>query len=445
MIPLISFCIPTYNRATAVLNAVTSILESDNTNIQIVVSDNGSTDSTKYLLGKITDTRFKYVRNNRNMGFAYNLLNTFQNADGRFLFTLSDEDRINNEKIEDLATLIQHSNNVGIILDQISQFPKQMIVPTKTYVVDTYLQGDIGLAEYSEFRYKTYVSGYIINKDYLDLDRCFSTLSIQNNEFISVFPHIYIGILLAGSYGFINSTIHSWDRKEYLDSDFSSCYEIKPYTSGFCQMLLMLCRGFINQAFILNTLQANYFLYQSIILGVPSFYMAHTSHAVSESFFRYTDNIEYFCNETKRTLNESISDIDFLSYISAMLDANFEIIKVDASEMEFIECRFREWILEYANISSDIYLYGAEKNITYFISQLHKLRLYEQKFENLQYHLFDFSKSKYSPDSELVFKIPTRASIAGEKVIVFSSNYSEIHTRLKELGAICIWYRDILK
>lgn len=443
MKPLISFCIPTYNRAATVFEAVTSILACGNGYIQVVVSDNGSIDDTKKLLCQVKDNRFKYVRNDYNMGFAYNLFNTFHNADGEFLFALSDEDRIINEKIEELIFLLQKNSNVGFILDQIKQFPKQSIIPTKTYILDTFLNRDVGLAEYGEFRFKTYVSGYIYNKKFLDLEKCFQELLEPESEFMSVFPQIYAGLMVAHQHGFINVSIRAWERKENLASNFFACYEIHNLTKGFCRMISLFCQKFENQAFLMNVLEANYLLYQSMILSLPSFFMAHTDNKMNESFFDYLNNINYFALETKKVLETHVEDAGLKNYLQYVIDAKLQEITPDIYDMLNKEAKFKKFFLERENPGDDIFLYGTNKDLSFFLSELKRLILFDLQPWNPQIHLFDLHKSKYSPESELMFEIPEEDNVKGKEIIVFSDDFLVIKDMLANLGANCIWYKGI--
>lgn len=58
---LLSICIPTYNRASIIRDCVDSCLEINSKNIEIVVTDNASTDGTYNELKDIKDSRFKYL------------------------------------------------------------------------------------------------------------------------------------------------------------------------------------------------------------------------------------------------------------------------------------------------------------------------------------------------------------------------------------------------
>lgn len=69
--PLISICIPTYNRSSYLVNCLDSIIEQSGfEKIQIVISDNCSTDDTRAIAEKYRERfdNIKYYRNDHNVG-----------------------------------------------------------------------------------------------------------------------------------------------------------------------------------------------------------------------------------------------------------------------------------------------------------------------------------------------------------------------------------------
>ena len=56
--PLLSICIPTYNRGNHVFSVVKKILQNKSIDIEVYVQDNCSVDETELLLSTINDPRF---------------------------------------------------------------------------------------------------------------------------------------------------------------------------------------------------------------------------------------------------------------------------------------------------------------------------------------------------------------------------------------------------
>ena len=89
--PLLSICIPTYNRAKIVEQCVKNLLSNDHEFFDVVVTDNASTDNTQELLSSINDSRLIIYKNDKNIGYA-NLMLSQKNGDGKYTLLLSDED-----------------------------------------------------------------------------------------------------------------------------------------------------------------------------------------------------------------------------------------------------------------------------------------------------------------------------------------------------------------
>lgn len=94
--PLVSIGIPTYNRAALLKRSIESALNQDYKNIEVIVSDNASTDETERVCGfyRDKDTRLKYVRHTKNHGPTANFHDVLKNASGQFFMWLSDDDWI---------------------------------------------------------------------------------------------------------------------------------------------------------------------------------------------------------------------------------------------------------------------------------------------------------------------------------------------------------------
>ena len=91
MKPLLSICIPTYNRCESVKICVNRWLSFDIPWIEVVVVDNASSDKTKNYMENVRDIRFHYHRNDSNIGFL-NIYYCTTHALGEFCMLVSDED-----------------------------------------------------------------------------------------------------------------------------------------------------------------------------------------------------------------------------------------------------------------------------------------------------------------------------------------------------------------
>jgi len=94
--PLVSIGIPTYNRASLLKRSIKSALNQDYKNIEIIISDNASTDVTECVCRFYCDKddRLKYTRHSKNLGVKANFSEVLKNASGQFFMWLGDDDWI---------------------------------------------------------------------------------------------------------------------------------------------------------------------------------------------------------------------------------------------------------------------------------------------------------------------------------------------------------------
>ena len=89
----VTIMIPTYNQVGFIREAIDSALAQTFPNLEVVVGDDASTDATPESLAKISDPRFKYVRNACNLGRAANYRNLLYNhATGDYVVNLDGDD-----------------------------------------------------------------------------------------------------------------------------------------------------------------------------------------------------------------------------------------------------------------------------------------------------------------------------------------------------------------
>lgn len=84
--PLVSVGVPVYNGEAYLARALEALLAQDHPNLEIVVSDNCSTDATPAILEKYAalDPRIRYVRGDRNRGVSWNFNNALALATGDY-------------------------------------------------------------------------------------------------------------------------------------------------------------------------------------------------------------------------------------------------------------------------------------------------------------------------------------------------------------------------
>ena len=105
-IPLVSICIPTFNRVQTLERAINSALSQSHRNCEIIISDNGSSDETQDLLNSLSASHSNiiYTRQQKNCGPVKNFQLVKKSAKGKYFMWLGDDDWISKDYI---ATCVQ--------------------------------------------------------------------------------------------------------------------------------------------------------------------------------------------------------------------------------------------------------------------------------------------------------------------------------------------------
>jgi len=93
-LPLVSIGVPVFNGEKGLANALDSLLKQDYQNFEIIISDNGSTDSTQQIceeyVGK--DFRVKYSRSEENKGSVWNFNRVYSLSSGKYFMWAAHDD-----------------------------------------------------------------------------------------------------------------------------------------------------------------------------------------------------------------------------------------------------------------------------------------------------------------------------------------------------------------
>lgn len=105
--PLVSFCIPTFNRAKFLRKTLESALNQTVNDFEIIIVDDASTDSTEEVVRGVSDKRIRYFRNQKNLGVPKNYNYVFSLARGEFLCLLEDHDLLEPNYLKELLPLFK--------------------------------------------------------------------------------------------------------------------------------------------------------------------------------------------------------------------------------------------------------------------------------------------------------------------------------------------------
>ncbi len=117
-LPLVSIVITSYNRAHFIEKAIHSALAQDYSNLEVIISDNCSTDNTDEIIKKcLPDPRIRYFTNETNIGMIANFIKcTNELAKGKYISFVSSDDYLGNDGFISAAVKkIQEYPNVTVV------------------------------------------------------------------------------------------------------------------------------------------------------------------------------------------------------------------------------------------------------------------------------------------------------------------------------------------
>lgn len=115
----LSFAIPTYNRAALLKETIENIAGQigDNKDVDIVISDNASTDNTNDVIKElqIKYPYIKYFRNETNLGMDRNFDNAVIKATGEYVWLFGDDDLLREGALHKVLGIFNKYDNLALV------------------------------------------------------------------------------------------------------------------------------------------------------------------------------------------------------------------------------------------------------------------------------------------------------------------------------------------
>lgn len=156
--PILSICIPTYNRAERLNKCLSSIFSQIGNSIEyeIIVSDNCSDDNTKEIVSTYNSkfNNILYFKNEANIGVDKNFLLAAQRSNGRYIFLHGDDDYFKEGSLSIILNLIKDHLDSGIVFLDVRKKDNNISL---IYGLDNFIK-------YSSI-YSTFVSSLIMKRE----------------------------------------------------------------------------------------------------------------------------------------------------------------------------------------------------------------------------------------------------------------------------------------
>lgn len=110
--PLVSVIIPTYNRPEYLKQAIASAIKQTYQNIEIIISDNCSSENPQALVASFGDSRIRFWRHQQNVGMLANQQHACKMARGKYLASLHDDDIWNEDFLAKLVPPLEANSEL---------------------------------------------------------------------------------------------------------------------------------------------------------------------------------------------------------------------------------------------------------------------------------------------------------------------------------------------
>jgi len=111
----VSVCIPNYNGAQYIGEAIQSVLNQSYKDFELIISDNCSTDNSIDVVNKFIDHRIKIYRNSSNIGMVSNWNKCISLASGDYICLLSHDDILEKDILRKEVEILDSNPNVGFV------------------------------------------------------------------------------------------------------------------------------------------------------------------------------------------------------------------------------------------------------------------------------------------------------------------------------------------
>jgi len=189
--PLLTIAIPTFNRSSYLdraLNYLTSQPGITSKDVEIIISDNCSSDDTSVTVSKYISTgvNITYIRNESNIGAEKNVVQCFNIAKGQFIWIMGDDDFLIPNTLSRIVSLLSSNSGVGVCYIHNKWFTDPGASQfTNISKLNWALEADsIGFLNKVHY-WTTFLSGSIINK------KIITELKIDTGKYVGTnLPHL---------------------------------------------------------------------------------------------------------------------------------------------------------------------------------------------------------------------------------------------------------------
>lgn len=155
--PLVSVIIPCYNTEKYVEQAVRSIMSQTYKNLEIIITDDCSTDGTFSILQKLAaeDSRIKLYKNETNLKIVKTLNNMILQANGKYIARMDADDISLPKRIEKQVLFLEQNSDFSFCGTNAYKIDENEKIVGKSFLPETFEDNKFFLKFYSTFYHPT--------------------------------------------------------------------------------------------------------------------------------------------------------------------------------------------------------------------------------------------------------------------------------------------------
>lgn len=115
MKPLISVIMPVYNAEKFVFEAIKSIVDQTYTNWELIIINDGSSDSSINIIKEFDDKRIRIYENELNKGIAFSRNRAIDLANGKYIAIMDNDDISLPNRFEDQVNYLENHNEIDVL------------------------------------------------------------------------------------------------------------------------------------------------------------------------------------------------------------------------------------------------------------------------------------------------------------------------------------------
>lgn len=221
-LPLISVGIPVYNDEKYIATAIEDIINQSYENIEIIISDNCSTDNTEIICRKYAekDNRIKYIRQSFNIGSQSNFKFLLDFSKGKYFMWAASDDRWNREFISKLMEPLELNSKLSVAFSSYEEIDEYGNILPGKYMFDfsgaNVIYRIIKFTVNLSHRRDAFFYG-LFNKSKIDKMRFVKWWWINKDIPMNCAYPVLTYILACGNYYIVKSPYSLWFNRIYIN------------------------------------------------------------------------------------------------------------------------------------------------------------------------------------------------------------------------------------